>query len=226
MICLFEIYCDESRPDSLSRQNKDKYMVIGGIWIDRDKRNSLKRKIKKLQKKHNVYGELKWRNVSPSKLDFYLELVDLFFTEPVRFRGIVVDTNKVRIDLYHDNDHELGFYKFYFQLLLHWLEQTEHYWIYLDHKKNKNVDRLHTLCKVLNNASFSFVESVQAIESKHSLLVQLADVLIGAVGYKYHNYCTSEAKLKIVEKIESYLGHPIKKTYKTEFKFNIFEIEL
>ncbi|MER3125623.1 DUF3800 domain-containing protein [Bacillus pumilus] len=223
---MIEIYCDESRPDALSRQNKDQYMIIGGVLIDKEKRNNFKRKVKRLQSEHEVFGEIKWRNVSPSKINFYLELVDLFFSESIRFKCIVVDTNKVKVDVYHNNDNELGFYKFYYQLLVTWFEQTQHYWIYLDHKKNKEVDRLQILNSVLNNASFSYIEKVQAIESRHSLMVQLADVLIGAVGYKYHNYNTSSAKLEVIERIEQHLEHPIRKTFKSAHKFNVFEIRL
>ncbi|QPA31639.1 DUF3800 domain-containing protein [Thermaerobacillus caldiproteolyticus] len=225
---MIEVYCDESRPEALYGMKKiDNYMVIGGIWIPKVERDEIKQKIRYLKQKHQLFGEIKWKNVAPSKLEFFLELVDLFFeSQSLRFRCIVVDGNKVDINQYHNSDNELGFYKFYYQLLVHWLEPMNHYRIFLDFKKNKQSDRLHTLEKVLNNASFSFIEDVQAIESKHSLLIQLTDVLIGAVGYKYHNYQTSDAKLKLVETIEKRLGHPIQSTFKSAKKFNVFEIDL
>ncbi|WP_049626348.1 DUF3800 domain-containing protein [Geobacillus stearothermophilus] len=93
-------------------------------------------------------------------------------------------------------------------------------------KKNKQSDRLHTLEKVLNNATFSYIKDVQAIESKQSLLIQLADVLIGAVGYKFNGYNSSDAKLKLIERIEEHIGHTIQKTFKSARKFNVFEIDL
>jgi hypothetical protein len=222
------VYCDESRPEALYSENPiDKFMVLGGVWLPREDRNNIKEAIKALQNKHDVYGEIKWKNVSPSKLSFYMDLVDLFFEYPkLRFRSIVVNATEVESEIYHDSDNELGFYKFYYQLLVHWCEPMQYYWIYLDFKKNKQSDRLQTLEKVLNNATFSYIKDVQAIESKESLLIQLADILIGAVGYKYNGYYTSDAKLKLIEKIEDHLGHPIQKTYKSARKYNIFEIEL
>lgn len=225
---MIEVYCDESRPEALYGENSaDKYMVIGGVWLPKEQRTTIKNKIKELQKEHNVYGEIKWKNVSPSKLNFYIDLVNLFFSiDSLRFRCIVVNSEKVDLDYYHNSDGELGFYKFYYQLLFHWCEPLEKYWIFLDYKRNKETDRLHTLSNVLNNASFSYIKSVQAIESKESILIQLADVLIGAVGYKYNYYNTSDAKLKILETIERNIGHPIQSTYKSARKFNVFEIEL
>lgn len=79
---------------------------------------------------------------------------------------------------------------------------------------------------VLNNSSLSFVNRVQAIPSKESVLIQLADLLMGAVSYKFHNLDTSLAKLEVINFIESHLGHTIRKTYKTESKFNVFQVRL
>lgn len=224
---MIEVYCDESRPEVIfGDKSKDRYMVIGGVWIPYSYRNDVKDKFKCLKSEYGVNGEVKWNNVSPSKLDFYLQIIDLFFQNPVQFRCIVVDSKRVDIHNYHDDDNELGFYKFYYQMLIHWLNEREDYWIYLDYKKNKLPNRLHTLKNILNNSTFSVVKSVQAIDSKQSVLIQMADLLIGAVGYKYHNLTGSEAKLKLIERIEENLGHKIGGTTKGTKKFNVFKIAL
>lgn len=228
---MFEIYCDESRPEVIfgSKEKLNEYnqfMLIGGIWLDAKDRNDIKEKIKSLKIKHNAFGEIKWKNVSPSKLDFYLELIDLFFYSDLRFRCILINGKHFDSTIYHNSDDELGFYKFYYQLIYHWLEPLENYAIFLDHKKNRLPDRLHVLNDVLNNSSFSFVNRVQAIPSKESVLIQLADLLMGAVGYKFHNHHNSSAKLEVIKRIETHLGHPIRKTYKNESKFNIFQVRL
>lgn len=58
-----EVYCDESRQDLLINKEKissnNKYTVLGGIWIDKDYKNSFKDKVKELRSKYNVYGEIK-----------------------------------------------------------------------------------------------------------------------------------------------------------------------
>ncbi len=232
---MIEVYCDESRPELLSTPREkinstdEKYMLIGGIWVPYATREELKNAIKNLREKHLVFGEIKWRNVSPSKVDFYRELVELFFNfEGVRFRCVVVDATKVQLDRYHESDSELGFYKFYYQLLKHWIDDRETYWIYLDYKKNKLSNRLQKLKEVLDNATYNqdLIEDVQAIDSKESLLIQVADVLTGAVGYRYNHGYSSEAKKTIVSQVEYHLGHRIRKSYKSEYKFNVFEIAL
>lgn len=212
---MIEIYCDESRPESLfSRVNTNEYMVLGGIWVDNKKRKKVKNKIKYLKKKHNITGEFKWTKVSPSKVSFYLEVIEYFFSEPeIRFRSIVVESAKVDMARYHNNDNELGFYKFYYQLLNKWCEGNEVYRIYLDDKKNKDNTRLPVLGQILNNSGFSTIEDVLAIKSFESVFIQLADLLTGVVSAKFNSQeITSEAKKAVINRVESYTQGPIKST--------------
>ncbi|MFV8261678.1 DUF3800 domain-containing protein [Aerococcus viridans] len=225
---MIEVYCDESRPETLYGENsKDKYMVIGGIWIPASERNKVKNKINYLKKIYGINNEVKWKNVSPSKEDFYLDLIDYFFSNRnIRFRCIVVDSSKVNMEIYHNSDSELGFYKFYYQVLNKWCEGNESYWIYLDYKSNKMGNRLHVLKDILNNATFSDIKEVQAINSSESVFIQMADILIGAVGYIFNGYSESNAKLNVIRRIEKYIDQPLQATTSTERKFNIFKIEL
>ncbi len=228
---MIEVYCDESRPELLSLREgtniKDRYMVIGGLWVPYPIRERFKDEIKRIRHYHEVYGEIKWKNVSPSKIDFYHDLVRLFFRfEGIRFRCIVVDSLEVDLKTFHESDSELGFYKFYYQLLKHWVDNRERYWIYLDYKKNKVSDRLKVLKRVLNNSASGTIEDVQAIDSKQSLIIQMSDVLIGAIGYKYNGYSSSDAKLSLINLIENDFDCQIEKTFKNSYKFNIFEIDL
>lgn len=225
---MIHIYCDENRPEMIGKENPlDRYAAIGGVWIEKKSTRNIKRNIQRLKEKHQLNNEFKWKNVSPSKVDFYLDLIDLFFENPdMRFRCIVIDSPKVDLNKFHNSDQELGFYKFYYQLIYHWLHGNKEYSIFLDYKKNKDRNRLTTLKDVLNNASMAYIENVQAIESKHSLLIQLVDVLTGAVGYKFNEYNTSSSKTAVIKRIEGYLGHEIQPTHKYQSKFNVFKILL
>lgn len=229
---MIEIHCDESRPELFHSKNKkntnDKYLILGGIWVNKKEKERTKLIIKQLRNQYNVYGEIKWKNVSPNKLDFYLAIIDHFFkSKELRFRCIVVDSEKVDLDKYHESDAELGYYKFYYQLLHHWIEPDETYAIFLDYKKNKRHDRLKVLHTVLKNANlWSDIVNVQGISSKDSVFIQIADVLMGAVGYKYNKYSSSLAKSSLVKHIEYFLHRPIGKTSAHEKKFNVFQIDL
>lgn len=228
---MIEIHCDESRPELFNSDPykvNDNYFLLGGIWVPKELKDRTKIEIKKLRETYNVNGEIKWKNVSPSKLEFYLSLINYFFNTPeLRFRVIVVEYSKVNLKKYHNSDAELGFYKFYYQLIHHWIEPNQCYSIFLDYKKNKRHDRLQELHRVLSNANcLSDITNVQGIRSQDSVFIQMADVMMGATGYKYHNLQGSYAKLAVIERIEYFLGKPIARTNATEKKFNVFQINL
>ncbi len=230
----YDIYCDESRQDLIVNGNSitehNRYVCFGGITLPTDKRTDLKDKIKALKDQHSVYGELKWDNVSANKLDFYIDLIDLFFSlDYINFRNVVIDATQIDHDAFNNSDHELGYYKFYYQLLYHWVSTANSYYVFTDYKTNKLNTRLHSLKRILNTACHSdCIDVVQALNSKESLPLQMQNVIMGAVGYKFNlgNAGTSSAKKAIVERIEQHLGRAIQPTPKTSTKFNIFKMVL
>lgn len=229
------IYCDESRQDLLVKKEhiskNNQYVCIGGIMTDDQYKELIKREIKSLQEKHNVYGEIKWGNVSNNKVDFYIELIDLFFKydKELEFRVVIIDSEEVDNEVFNCDDHELGYYKFYYQLLYHWINPKEEYYIFTDYKTNKDKTRLKSLKEIINKSYHKdCVKIIQSINSKESLLLQLENILMGAIGYKF-NYGSagkSCAKNALVNRIEKHLGHEIIPTLKNSKKFNVFKIAL
>ena len=65
-----EIYCDESRQDLFFNKNSitdnNKYIFIGGIMINKENRDQIKREINGLKEKYNLNKktELKWNRVT------------------------------------------------------------------------------------------------------------------------------------------------------------------
>ena len=234
---MYEVYCDESRQDLF--YNKDAistnnlYMFIGGILINSSDRVSIKNKINIIKDKHslNRKSELKWNRVTMSKIELYKELVDLFIDENIMFRTIKINSKKIDLKKYHNDNAELGFYKFYYQLLNNWLDKKDDgkYIVYTDIKTNKDVNVLSTLKKCVNNkAKKEVISNIYAIESNESVFLQLEDILMGIASYKF-NYGKngkSKAKMELVTYLEKKLGHEIKSTSKFEDKYNVFEINL
>ncbi|MBE7630516.1 DUF3800 domain-containing protein, partial [Tenacibaculum piscium] len=179
--------------------------------------------------KHKVYGELKWNKVSPKFYDLYKDILDYFFQTPqLRFRTIIIDISKVDNYNFSNNDVELGFYKFYYQLLHHWIFDFNEYSIFLDHKINRDKNRLKDLKNVLDLSNLtSSIPTLQALPSDESVAIQLADILTGLTNAKFNNKTTSKAKIELTKYIEeTYLGKEIRSTPKFQEKFNVFLINL
>lgn len=139
----FDVFCDESHPDLLaSKKSIFSYMVIGSIWIQRDNREEFKKGIHFLREKHRIGPEFKWGKLSQSRLEFYKDLINWFWNQgdKLRYRCILVEKNRVDLIHYHQNDQELGFYKFYYQLLHHWIADFNNYLIFCDYKTNRKMD--------------------------------------------------------------------------------------
>lgn len=226
----FEVYCDESFVDLFtSATPKAKYMLIGSLWLPSELRKDVKQKITDIRKRHGAWGEIKWVKVSPAKFAFYRDLVDLFFAydRDMRFRCIAIDNN-VYNSAFHGGDNELGFYKFYYQMLKHWILDGNEYSIFCDLKSNRNKDRMRILHRYLEQANMlASVVSVQAVPSSESVLIQFSDLLLGLASRSMNNRSgTSQAKNALLKYFEEKLGQEISPTARNAYKFNIFKIHL
>lgn len=227
-----EVYCDECRQDLLVNKNvigkNNRYTVLGGIWIDKDAREEFKNEINKLRKKYNVYGEIKWKKVSNDKINFYKEVIRVFFkSKKIAFRAIIIDSKIFDITKYHNNSLELGFYKCYYQLLKEWIKPPIEYSVFLDYRKDKSRKRAYDLKTCINNhLKTDTIKNIQFINSKESTLLQVEDIIMGCVGYKYNfeYQGVSKAKNEILKEIEKY--EKICETNSQKKKFNIFKIKL
>jgi hypothetical protein len=227
----FDVYCDEAYPDLFaSRSPRARYLVIGSLWMRAEDRVELKARLQTLRNLHRMGAEFKWRKVSPSKLGFYVAVIDAFFAlgDRVRFRCIAVDSKQVDLVRYHESDQELGFYKFYYQLLHNWILDFNEYSIYCDEKPDRLPDRLATLrrCLAFSNLSSEIIR-VQPICSWRSLPLQVADVLTGAAAARLNGKLVQpSAKQQLVAHLEERLRRPVAPTDKGEQKFNVFAIDL
>lgn len=183
-----------------------------------------------MRDQYRVGGEIKSRKVSPSRLDFYKALIDLFFEQgpDLRYRSIVLDSDRVDLTRHHEGSAELSFYKFYYQLLHHWLNSHNSYQIFCDYQTNQHPNRLAELHRVLDNAwPLADFKTVQWVRSKESVLTQFSDVLTGLCSARF-NATPQEgsAKAELLRHFEARLGHPISATGVNEQKFNVFKINL
>jgi hypothetical protein len=75
----FEVYCDESGLEALTRKEAHKYTAIGSIWMPAEFRDTFKMEVNAIKENHNVKGELKWQKVSPAYFDLYADIINYYF---------------------------------------------------------------------------------------------------------------------------------------------------
>ncbi len=221
------IYCDESC--HLPNDQKS-IMAIGAIFCPVADIKKISKDIYNLKSKHKIGHdvEFKWLKVSKNKLPFYLELIDYFFSQSeLRFRCLVV-SDKSKLDHERFNQtHDDWYYKMYYQLIKPMINKSNSYNIYLDIKDTRSetkVKKLHNvLANSLHDSNYSLIKKVQSIRSHETNLMQITDLLLGAVSYANRNEGGSEAKKSFIEKTSALSGSTLKSTTSLNAsKFNLF----
>jgi hypothetical protein len=181
-------------------------------------------KINELKKKHRFYAEIKWTKVSQSKYHFYSDLIDYFFATDLKFRAIGVEKSKINNEDFSQTYDDF-YYKMYYQLLNHKTNSCYAYNVYLDIKDTLSSCKVRKLKEILN-VKYGVFRNVQNIKSKESVLMQLADFLMGAISYYRNNKeKKNQAKVQLTERIIKKSGLNLDKTNYSD-KLNLFFIEL
>ncbi|MCP9745984.1 DUF3800 domain-containing protein [Lacihabitans sp. CS3-21] len=217
----FNIYCDESC--HLENDHKN-YMFLGKISSAYNQVKHHTEQIRELKKKHNFFGEIKWTNVSKSKIHFYIDLVEYFFYTDLHFRAIGIDKTKIKHQEFGQT-HDDFYYKMYYYLLNHNVQSLYNYNVYLDIKDTLSAYKVNKLKEILNS-KYGVFRNIQNIRSHESILMQLTDFMMGAISYLHNNIEKSNsAKVKIIEKIKSNSNVDLLNTNYSD-KLNLFFIEL
>ncbi len=218
----FNYYCDES---CHLENDKMPYMVISYISCAYNQVKLHQENIKALKEKHCFKNEIKWSAVSKSKHNFYIELIEYFFANDLQFRAIVVPKEKINNKIFEQSFDDF-YYKMYFQLLNHKMNMENKYNIYLDIKDTLSANKVRKLKSILN-IKYSSINNLQNIHSCESLLMQLTDVLMGAITYHLRGLDKVTSKNKIIEKIKKHTQLPLHTSTAKNFeKFNLFFIDL
>lgn len=222
----FNFYCDES---THLENDGHPYMIYGYVSVAYNELKMIKEQIKAIKAKHNFDDELKWTNVHDKNYALYKELVDYFFMTNMNFRAVIVDKSQIdnKRAEYTFNDF---YFRMYFQLLHHDVDLENKYNIYFDIKDTCSQKKLHKLKDILKwNAS---IQNFQFIRSHESSIMQLCDVLMGAINYNLRKECGEiegkvVAKIRIVEQIKERTNISLKLTSPLNAKkFNLFFISL
>jgi Protein of unknown function (DUF3800) len=226
----FNVYCDES---CHLEADPHRFMVLGAVWCPVGKSREIAERIREIKENHGLPRdhEMKWGKISPAKATFYRDIVDYFFDDDdLHFRGFIASKEGLRHEDF-DQSHDDWYYKMYYHTLHNIFKPQCSYRIYFDIKDTRSgakYRRLHeVLCNTFYDRKREVVQRVQALHSQHVEQIQLADVLIGAVGYANRSMAGgqvgSQTKQFLVDRIRRRSGYTLlKPTFLKEEKFNLF----
>lgn len=221
----YKIYCDES---CHLQHDGSNVMVLGALRCEAAHVERIVREIKALRVAHNYHTELKWTKLLAKQWPFYQALLDLLLAEPaLSFKAtVVLNKNLLDHDQYNSGSHGTFYYKMAYYCLRDFLIPSQSYRVYLDYMDTLGATKASELSNVLHNQLRGSVHvDVQIIRSHESQLIQLCDLLIGAIAYANREDLAGKSKIK--SEIIAYLQQRLCRhlnvaTPPWEEKFNIF----
>lgn len=225
---IYKIYCDESC--HLQQCDSD-VMVLGALICPNEDIEKVIKHIKYLKHKHGFTPELKWTKLNKFQIELYREIIDFILDNTkIRFKSIIIK-NKKKLDheTYNGNSHDTFYYKMFYYTIRDFLTENNDYRIYLDYMNTRGGEKAKVLTDVLKNGTYNRINiSTFIIRSHESILIQVCDLIIGALAYESRSDIekTSQVKKDFISHLEMKLQRKINSpTSPWEPHFNIFAFE-
>jgi len=181
------LYCDESRHLPHDREPS---LLLGLLECPAGRAHALNAELAALWAHHRLpkHFEAKWIKVSPGKLDFYRAVLEWFIAnEDVSFRALVLPDKQQVFTRVPKEKREDIYYSLYYELLKNTIVPGNSYRAFLDIKDTRGREKLNELTRWLdmNYPSLKKEErpQLQHVRSHEIRLLQVTDLLLGAVGY-------------------------------------------
>jgi hypothetical protein len=223
----YNLYCDES---CHLENDKEPVMVLGAIWCPKSQSKEISQDLHAIKRAYGLDQkfEVKWKKVGSKKVDLYKEFVNYFFNNNnLHFRCWIAEKQGLNHHQYPGQNHDVWYYKMYFGMLKVIFSPYDEYFIYLDikdHWGGMKVRKLHdVICNSMYDFNRNIVKHIQIMHSYETELLQLADLLIGAVSYVNRNQMGNRGKEELIGIIKKRSNYNLAtKTLFKEDKFNIF----
>lgn len=212
---LLHLYCDESRH---LPHDREPFLLLGLLACPADRVRASHTELAALWKEHKLpqHFEAKWTKVSPGKQAFYLSVLDWFLrADGLSFRALVLPNKKRLYAALPEDSRDYLYYRLYYQLLRGAIEPENRHRVFLDLKDTRGREKIIHLTDVLradaDDPAGKAVVGLQHIRSHEVRLLQVTDLLLGAVGFARNPKAEKEspAKRAFVRSLEEHLGQPL-----------------
>lgn len=222
----YNVYCDES---CHLKSNNSKYMLIGAVYCPKFKVKKINEYIEHLKENYNLSNkiELKWNKIDKKTEKLYLDIIAYFFNnDDLKFRVIVIDKTKLNHEKYNQTENDF-YHKSYYEMLKYIIIPGNSYNIYPDIKDTNSYYyhqiMLDYLRFKMSDTNKKTIKKVQPIRSYEAPILQINDILIGALSYYYRGLSENRIKLTIVNEINKFYQNSFDvSSYYNNTKFNIF----
>jgi hypothetical protein len=170
--------------------------------------------------------------VSPAKQRLYQDVIDYFFDDDdLHLRVLIVPDKSKLQETDSNHSHDDWYYSMYYAMLKVIFDPEDSYRVYLDAKDTRGAVKIaqlyDVLCEHFRAHQRQVVDRIQEVRSQQVPILQLTDLLVGAVSHANRNLDQetghSEAKRALIARIRKRSGYDlIRSTLILERKVNIY----
>lgn len=202
--------------DESGTSSKEKCYAIGALFVPAARYPQFEEETSQLVKEHGVVGEVKWTKIGASHgpINLGIDVAKRILKSKCCFSAIVV-----KKDLYNKwrGNKEEAFYTTYTQLIEHAVRsQRAVTRVYIDNRSD-SYDRQDEVLEIVANrmlaklSSAGRIDNVIKVDSKKHVLLQVADLLTGAINTAHHrylnpNWCVHPGKNLCISRLAAVLG--------------------
>lgn len=215
------------------------YMVIGLVFCRAIDKDQIILKVREILTSHgfSMYSEIKWTKISPSNQAAYLDVVKYFIdNDRIFFRAIMIKKEQIQNELLGQTHGE--FYgKMYYQALKYLIineynfyENYDNYRVFIDISDTVGKARVMLLQNIIygmlqrQNKTNKNIQ-IQEVRSHESVLLQLADLISGAIQFAFRPEYSKDkpGKSSITDLLcKTYGFNYSEKYFQNSKKFNVF----
>src|SRR5574344_1417896 len=204
-------------------------MLIGAVYCPKDKVKKINEYIKHLKENYNLSNniELKWNKIDKKTEKLYLDIINYFFNcDFLKFRVIVIDKTSLNHDKYNQTENDF-YHKAYYDMLKYIIIPGNSYNIYPDIKDTNSYYSHQIMLQYLRikmtDNNKKTIKKVQPIKSYEAPILQINDIIIGALSYYYRNLDKNISKLKVLSEVKKLYNNALdESSFYSNTKFNIF----
>lgn len=174
-------------------------MAVGGIAVRQQHIGKIKQQIQEICRANGITDEVKWKHIREGRrFTAYKAIVDYFFSlheaNLIHYHSIFADTTRFDYGAVADCSKQTMLPRMYYQIILHRFARYygKHCELHIRPDRSNDLKMLPHWQRDLNNAvekrygAVSPIKSIQLVDSKGCHLLQMNDLIIGAMGY-YRN---------------------------------------
>jgi hypothetical protein len=211
-----------------------RYYGFGTLWMPWERRGDFQALVADLRSRYRYTDEIKWTHVTRFSRPFYAALLDEFFRRKwLMFHCLIVRKGFVDMDFHEDMDEAR--HKHYAMLVKAKVKYfcagaaNKAYHFRVDplpcrYKKADEVTFKIAGAQLKNELGLDTLKTLFTRDSKSTVGIQVADMLLGAAMSDWQNEATAGPKLDIRTALAEHLGWPDLRadTALREWKFNIW----